>query len=107
MLIANWQSFIIIGHFIEAKPEECWQMIIGLGNSNDEDTRTVVATVLLEYYFEKTPNLFDAKFREYKQLVKAEHKNLLRTLSLCTSAWGSETNQAKVNRFLEKQICSV
>jgi hypothetical protein len=76
----KWQSFIIISHFMEVMPEECWQIITKLGNSDNEDTRAAVATILLEHYFEKNPHLFDEKFREYKQLVKAGQKNLLRTL---------------------------
>lgn len=103
----KWQSFIIVGYFMETKPDGCWQIIIKLGDSDNEDTRAVVATVLLEHYFERNPQLFNSKFREYRQLVKAGHKNLLRTLSMCQSDWGSETNHAKVGRFLENQNCGL
>ena len=103
----KWQSFIIVGYFMESKPEECWDIIIKFGDSDEGDTRAAVATVLLEHYFEKNPKLFDAKFRQYKQLVKSGHKNLLQTLSICKSDWGGETNHIKVDRFLENQNCGV
>jgi hypothetical protein len=103
----KWQSFIIVGHFMESKPEECWEIITKFGNSDEGDTRTAVATVLLEHYFERNPQLFDTKFRQYKQLVKARHKNLLQTLSICKSDWGGETNHINVDRFLENQNCGV
>jgi hypothetical protein len=103
----KWQSFIIVGEFVESKPNECWEIITKLGDSNNDDTRAAVATVLLEHYFEKNPKLFDTKFREYKRLVKEGHKNLLRTLSICRSDWGSDTNHSKVDRYLEKRNCGV
>jgi hypothetical protein len=101
----KWQSFIIVAHFMETKSDECWEIITDLGNSDNEDTRAAVATVLLEHYFEKNPQLFDLKFREYKQLVKTGCKNLLKTLSMCKSDWGGETNHIKVERFIENQNC--
>jgi len=43
----KWQSFIIVGYFMQTRPDDCWQIIIRLGDSNEEDTRAAVATVLL------------------------------------------------------------
>jgi hypothetical protein len=103
----KWQSFIIVGYFMETKPEECWEIITKLGDSNNEDTRAAVATVLLEHYFEKNPQLFDTRFREYTQVIKLGHKNLLETLSVCRSDWGGENNHIEVDRFLENQNCGV
>lgn len=97
----RWQAFIIAARYMETKPEECWELIIKHGNSNDQDTRAAVATILLEHYFEKNPGLFDIKFRNYKQLIKSGQNNLLKTLSICYSDWGGESNQIKVNRFIE------
>ena len=99
----KWQAFIVIGSFMETKPAECWQLITEFGDSSDEDTRTAVATVLLEHYFEVNPQLFDSKFKDYKRLVNSGRKNLLWTMSMCKSDWGSENNRIKVDRFLKNQ----
>jgi hypothetical protein len=101
----KWQSFIIIGVFMETRPDDCWQIIINHGDSNDQDTRAAVATILLEHYFETNPQLFDERFRELKRLIRDGHNNLLRTLKMYKSNWGGDNNLSKVNQFLETQNC--
>jgi hypothetical protein len=98
----KWQSFIIIGNFMQPRPNECWQLIVEFGNSDDEDTRTAVATILLEHYFEENPHLFKTKFKELEQRVKLKGHNLFKTLTYCRSKWGSEDNNLTVENFIKK-----
>lgn len=98
----KWQAFIVMGSYMETMPEETWEIILRYGSGTDYDTRSAVATVMLEHYFELNPHLFDAKFREYKRLIKNGNKNLLDTLNGCRSEWGSDANKTRVARFLSK-----
>jgi len=97
----KWQAFISVSNFMATKPDECWEIIKTFGNSEDQDTRAAVATVLLEHYFEINPHLFDEKFRDYKSKIADGHRNLLATLKLCRSEWGNDLNNLKVQRFLK------
>jgi hypothetical protein len=99
----TWQAFIIIGEFLRSKPYDCWEIILEYGDSGNPDTRAVVATVLLEHFFEQNPDLFDEIFITLKQYVLDGHRNLLHTIRLCRSGWGGEINKIKIDKFSETQ----
>ena len=48
----KWQAIIAVGNFIDRAPERLWPFILKWGGSDDEDTRTATATVLLEHLLE-------------------------------------------------------
>jgi hypothetical protein len=49
---ARWQAIIVIGRFIEDEPEAVWPFVLRWGSHEDEDTRTAIATCLLEHLLE-------------------------------------------------------
>lgn len=51
----RWQALILIGEFIESKPDRVWAVIEEYAQSHDEDMRMAVATVLLEHLREQHP----------------------------------------------------
>jgi len=83
----RWQSLIVCSEFMEVATDEIWEIILEYGNSNDEDMRSVVATILLEHFFE---NNFELK-RQYlndleQKILKDRYVNLRKTLSMCWSS---------------------
>jgi len=101
----RWQSIIIIGEFIATpKMENIWEIIMTYGNSNDQDMRSAIATVLLEHYFEQNPDQFENKFKMLKQEIKKGKTNLRDTLSLCSiNNFGSNENNGVVAAFVGKK----
>lgn len=49
----RWQALILVGEFIESEPDRVWAVIEKHAQSQDEDMRTAVATVLLEHLLEQ------------------------------------------------------
>lgn len=45
----RWQAMIVIGEYIETDPARVWPIVEHYGQSDDEDMRAAVATVLLEH----------------------------------------------------------
>ena len=64
----RWQSLIIIGEFIQTKPEMVWMVVDKYGESPDADMRTAIATVLLEHLLEYHNN-------KYKKIVEEKVKS--------------------------------
>ena len=54
----RWQAAIAIGAFSETYPEAIWPLVEKWGSSADEDTRTAIATCVLEHVLE-------ARFQPY------------------------------------------
>ncbi|MBX7152960.1 hypothetical protein K1X84_15135 [bacterium] len=79
----RWQSIIIVGEFIQVKRNEIWEIILQYGNSVDDDTRTAIATVLLEHFLEIYENDLDSILEELIEHSRSGEMNLLRTLSIC------------------------
>ena len=44
----RWQALIVIGEFIQSKPDEVWRVVREYAESEDDDMRLGVAKVLLE-----------------------------------------------------------
>lgn len=51
----RWQALILIGEFIESLPDRVWPVVEKYAQSDDEDMRAAVATVLLEHLLERHP----------------------------------------------------
>jgi len=76
----RWQAAIVVGMNIEPAPDEAWQIVCEHGNSEDEDMRSAMATILLEH-------LLEHDFYKYFALIRAEvsagRLRLLDTLAIC------------------------
>ncbi len=77
----RWQATIVVGMSIESAPDEVWEVIREHGNSDDEDMRSAMATVLLEHLLEFD---FDRYFALIRDEVSAGRLRLLDTLSMCS-----------------------
>ena len=48
----RWQAAIALGQFCETHPTAIWPLVEKWGSSDDEDTRTAIATCVLEHVLE-------------------------------------------------------
>ena len=97
----RWQSLIVLGEFLDAKPEEIWKIILEYGSSDDEDMRTAIATVLLEHYFEHHPDSFEEKFPVIKERIQDGDTNLKFTLRMCRFHFGNKKRDREVKALLK------
>lgn len=97
---ARWQGAIALGEFSESDPEAIWPLVEKWGSSADEDTRTAIATCVLEHVLEHS---FDAFFARCAKLVRSGNIEFADTFWRCWKM-GQATepvNAAKFDR-LEK-----
>ena len=92
----RWQSIIIVGEFIEKMPEKVWDVILKYGNSQDEDMRNAIATILLEHLFEFDFNQYFAKL---KNEIRNGNVQLIDTLKGC-STFGVSDYQKQIDNFI-------
>ena len=76
----RWQALIAVAGWIESDPEPVWEVVLEYGESEDEDMRMGVATVLLEHLLE---HHFDAYFPRVRERIEAGAPGLKWTLSMC------------------------
>ncbi|MBI1225424.1 MAG: hypothetical protein GC192_09330 [Bacteroidetes bacterium] len=82
----RWQALIVCSEFMERFSDEVWDIILNYGNSEDDDMRSAIATVLLEHYFENNLELKLHKLEDLERKVTYdEYANLKKTLSMCWS----------------------
>lgn len=82
----RWQSLIVIGHYMDKRVKETWDIIIKYGNSEDEDMRSAIATILLEHFFEKDIDSKNWYLEDLRQKIsREEYSNLKKTLRICWS----------------------
>ncbi len=76
----RWQAAIVVGMSIESVPDEVWKVVREHGDSEDEDMRSAIATILLEHLLEFD---FDRYFAFVRDEVSAGRLRQLDTLSMC------------------------
>jgi hypothetical protein len=76
----RWAAAEAAGEMIEARPWEAWQLVLRHGSSSIEDTRTAVATCVLEHLLESQ---FDTFFPLVEAQVRAGNVLLGDTLRRC------------------------
>ena len=94
----RWQSLIVIGEYIHTRPLDVWPLIAKHGNSDDEDMRTAIATVLLEH-------LLENHFERFYSRVKREairSPMFADTLSRCWPTWQSNRDGRKLKNVLQQ-----
>ena len=92
----RWQALIAVGQWIESSPEPVWEVVLEHGESEDEDMRMGVATVLLEHLLEYH---FDAYFPLVRARIEAGAPLLRRTLSMCGAFGQAEARWDEVCRL--------
>ena len=65
---------------MEARPEAVWQVVEEYGDSEDEDMRTAVATLLLETLLLLD---FETYFSRTRALIRGGRRGFIDTLDLC------------------------
>jgi hypothetical protein len=93
----RWQAVIVVGEYVEDSPEEVWQVISQFGESQDEDMRVAIATVLLEHLLESH---FDAYFPRLRERVQGGSLLLADTLSRCWAFGRAEARWGEVEALL-------
>lgn len=95
----RWQAFIVVGEFMESKPQEVCNIIVTYGASDDEDVRTAVGTVLLEHMI--AGRHYGMCMTALKEALRREEGDLLRsTIRQCenfTSQSGWKRLQSLAN----------
>ncbi|MDY7109523.1 MAG: hypothetical protein SYC29_12885 [Planctomycetota bacterium] len=76
----RWQALIVIGYFIDSRPEDVWRIIEQYGVSDDDDMRTGVGCVLLEHLLETH---FERFFPALREIILAGSTQMTHTLTLC------------------------
>jgi len=93
----RWQSLIVIADLIEAKPDLVWEVVSEFGDSDDDDMRMAIATILLEH-------LLDHDFGRYFPKVQEEIRNkryrFIDTLGNCAFDGMDGPNHKKAQSYL-------
>ena len=97
----RWQAAIAVGQLCDSDPEAVWPLVEKWGSSADEDTRTAIATCVLEHILETH---FDPFFAKTAILVRQGNVNFADTFYRCwrMGEANDPANAAKFDR-LEKQ----
>jgi hypothetical protein len=93
----RWQALVLISEFLESDPAKVWSIVREFGNSEDEDMRMGVATLLLEHLLEID---FKTYFTKVRDEIKSGKRRFINTLELC-SCFGNDY-QRKVESFIRK-----
>lgn len=91
----RWQSVLIVGEYLDDKPEEIWKLIMHYGSSNDSDLRGAIATILLEKYFEHNPKTFYRKISIIGQEIEMGNSAIYDTLETCWFNFKIDSMQSK------------
>ncbi len=92
----RWQALIAVGNWIWTDPEPVWEVVLEHGESEDEDMRTGVATVLLEHLLE---HHFDAYFPRVRERIEAGAPLMKETLGMCGRFGLSQDRWAELCRM--------
>lgn len=94
----RWQAAILIGEFIEEKPELVWTVTHNCVTNADDDLKDALACVLLEHLLE---HHFDVIFPLVEREIVKGNSDLLDVLSRCWPFGQAEGKWPKVNRLLK------
>ncbi len=76
----RWQSFIMLGDFIESHPEQVWPLVSKWGSDKNRDIRIGVACCILEH-------LLGCHFSEYfpkvKEIIDTGNRRFAYTFTCC------------------------
>ncbi len=76
----RWRAAILLGNYARTDPESVWQLAVKWGSVRNADTRTAIATCVLEHLFEYH---FEPYFTRTVRAVKRGNRRLGDTLSRC------------------------
>ena len=93
----RWQALIAVGMWVTTCPEEVWSVVLEHGESEDEDMRSGVATVLLEHLLE---HHFDAYLPRLRERIDGGALLLADTLGRCWPFGQAEARWGEVQRVL-------
>jgi len=76
----RWQGAIALGAFSETDPESIWPLVEKWGSCPDEDTRTAIATCVLEHVLEAH---FEPYFSRVRRIIQQNNIEFADTFSGC------------------------
>lgn len=94
----RWQAAIVVSESIESNPEGVWEAICEFADSQDEDMRDAIATVLLEHLLE---HHFERFFDRVKGKVEAGSPMFADTLRRCWAFGEAESKWLLVEALLQ------
>lgn len=101
----RWQAAIAQGEHCETDPAFIWPVVVQWGRCEDEDTRTAIATCVLEHILE---HHFDTYFPKVQEIVSSGNRAFAETFSLCWKFGQSEwPENSKRFDLLQKEVRSL
>ena len=97
----RWQAAIALGQFCETHPTAIWPLVEKWGSSEDEDTRTAIATCVLEHVLECH---FEPFFAKTAKLIRQGNAPFADTFCGCWRLGQADqpANAAKFDRLKAK-----
>lgn len=95
----RWQALIALGEWIRSRPDVVWEVVLEHGQSEDEDMRAVVATILLEHPLE---HHFADYFPLLRERIEGGAPLLAHTLGTCWPFGEAEPHWNEVRSLLKR-----
>ena len=97
----RWKSAIALGEYCKSDPKNVWPLIVKYGSSRKTDTRTAIATCVLEHILEYH---FDPYFGESLKIVRGGDIRFGRTLAICWKFGQAlkKNNSSRFDRFKKR-----
>ena len=95
----RWQALIAVGEWLRTSPDDVWAVALEHGQSDDEDMRAGVATVLLEHLLEYH---FATYFPLVRERIEAGARRLADTLRMCSPFGEAEKRWDEVRHLLDE-----
>jgi hypothetical protein len=93
----RWQALMVVGQFAERRASAVWPVVLEHGASASADTRSAVATTLLEPILE---HHYEKYFPVLKAAVEGGDARLTDTLRRCWMFGGAKRHSREVDRLL-------
>jgi len=94
----RWQATIVIGEFIETRPDKVWRVARELGQSTKPDIRMAASTLLLEHLLQYYPARMGALFEE--ELRACNHR-LASAISCCGNFGRTSSAKTRIQQVIK------
>ena len=97
----RWKAAIALGEYCKSDPKNVWPLTVKYGSSRKADTRTAIATCVLEHILEYH---FDPYFDESLKIVREGNIRFCRTLATCWKFGQAQkkNNSLRFDRFKKR-----
>lgn len=97
----RWKAAISLGEYCKPDPKSVWPLTVKYGSSRKADTRTAIATCVLEHILE---HHFDPYFGESLKIIREGNVRFGRTLAMCWTFGQAQkkNNSLRFDRFKKR-----